>query len=101
MRSTITTHADHRYSVTIRTDDLAIVNCLRALSKYSQRTGNNNIPWGGTKDRDWEASKHNVTFRFSDPSYRELFLKEIDRILPASLWVEVERSDDNPATPAT
>lgn len=33
---------------------VAVVNCLRALSKYSQRTSNDNIPWGGTKDSDLE-----------------------------------------------
>lgn len=49
----MTTHQDHKFSVTIHTDDLAVVNCLRALSKFSQKTGNNNIPWGDTKDKDW------------------------------------------------
>ena len=30
----MTTHADHKFSVAIHTDDLAIVNCLRALSRH-------------------------------------------------------------------
>ncbi|HFD32536.1 MAG TPA: hypothetical protein ENJ28_07545 [Gammaproteobacteria bacterium] len=94
----MTTHADHKYSVTIHTDDLAVVNCLRALSKYSQRTGNNNIPWGGTKDKNWERDRHHVTFRFSTPEYREGFIAELNRLLPAELWQEVNRSDADPAT---
>jgi hypothetical protein len=95
----MTTHLDHRFSITIHTDDLAVVNCLRALSKYSQRTGNNNIPWGGTKDRDWERSRHELTFHFSDPAYREGFVSEVKRLLPGDLWRETERDDSDPATP--
>ncbi len=96
----MTTHADHKYSITIHTDDLAVVNCLRALSKYSQRTGNNNIPWGGTKDKDWERDNHSVTFRFSSPEYRAGFVSELNRLLPSNLWQESERNDNDPAMPA-
>jgi hypothetical protein len=68
-------HQDYKYSVTIYTDDLAIVNCLRALSQYSQKTGNNRIPWGNTKDLDWKNNNNYVTFRFSNPSYRDFFVR--------------------------
>lgn len=88
---------NYRFSVTIYTDDLAIVNCMRALSQYSQKTENNRIPWGGTKDRDWKQNGHTVTFRFSQSSYREGFLKEIERLLPRALWAERRRSDNDPA----
>ena len=50
----MTVHADHHFSVTIHTDDLALVGCLRALSKFNQKSGNNQIPWGGTKAADWK-----------------------------------------------
>lgn len=93
----MTTHADHKYSVTIHTDDLAVVNCLRALSKYAQRTGNNNIPWGGTKDKDWERAGNRVIFRFSTKEYREGFIYELNRLLPGELWTEVGRNDNDPA----
>lgn len=62
-------HQDYKYSVTIHTDDLAIVNCLRVLSQYSQKSGNNRIPWGNTKDSDWRNNNNCVTFRFSNPYY--------------------------------
>lgn len=92
-------HKHYKYSITIHTEDLAVVNCLRALSKFSQKTGNNNIPWGGTKDVDWKNDGKNVTFRFSKPEYRDGFLEEINRLLPSSLWIVVDRSDNNPASP--
>jgi len=40
-------HAEFRYSVRIKTDDLAVLHCLRALSQFAQKTGNKRIPWGG------------------------------------------------------
>ena len=43
-------HTDYRYSVSLYTDDRAVVNCLRALSQISQQEGNVRIPWGGTTD---------------------------------------------------
>jgi hypothetical protein len=61
------THADYKYSITIKSDDLAVINCLRSLSQYSQQSGNVRIPWGGTKKRDWERDGHTVTFRFTAP----------------------------------
>ena len=94
-------HSIYKYSITIYTDDLALVGCLRALSKFGQRTGNNNIPWGGTKDKDWRRDKKRVTFRFSCPDYRDGFVSEIRRLLPEDLWQEVQRSDDDPATPVS
>ena len=90
---------DYKYSVTIHTDDRAVVNCLRALSQFSQKTGNNRIPCGGTKDADWGRDNNCVTFRFSMPKYRDGFIAEIKRLLPDDLWEEVSRSDNDPAKP--
>lgn len=100
MKGSMTTHVDHKHSITIHSDDLAVVNCLRALSKFSQKTGNNNIPWGGTKDKDWAENNYEVTFHFSDPAYRDGFIYELGRLIPQQLWKEVRRSDNNPAKPA-
>ncbi len=87
-------HSDYHFSVKIHTNDLAVVYCVRALSKFSQKTGNNNIPWGGTKDRDWERSSHVVTFYFSSTEYRVGFLQEARRLLPAQSWQVEEEHDD-------
>lgn len=92
-------HSRYKYSITIKSDDLAIVNCLRALSQYCQKMGNNRIPWGGTKDKDWDRDNYEVTFRFTSTEYREGFIEESDRLLPSNLWHEVGRSDSNPAKP--
>ena len=96
----MTEHHKYKYSITIQTNDLAVVNCLRSLSQYSQKTGNNRITWGNTKDSDWEKASHCVTFRFSDQKYREGFISEINRLLPKQLWKEYGRSDNDPAKPA-
>jgi hypothetical protein len=95
----MTEYSNYRFSVTIETDDLAIVGCLRVLAKFSQKTGNNQIPWGGTKDRDWRRYNHQITFRFSIPQYRDGFVAEARRLLPESLWTAVDQSDADPATP--
>ena len=94
-------HAGYKYSITVKSDDLAVVNCLRSLSQYSQQSGNNRIPWGGTKDQDWKRDGHSVTFRFTTPEYRLGFVAEARRLLPVSLWSVVRESDDDPAHPQT
>ncbi len=96
----MTEHHRYKYSITIQANDLAVVNCLRSLSQYSQKTGNNRITWGNTKDSDWEKGNHCVTFRFSEQEYREGFISEINRLLPKQLWEEYGRSDNDPAKPA-
>lgn len=93
-------HVKYKFSVSIRTGDLAVVNCLRALSQYSQKTGVNRIPWGNTKDSDWKRAGNEVTFHFTTPAYREGFISEAHRLLPNDLWLEVRRSDQDPAQPA-
>ena len=94
-----TTHRDHHYSVTLEAADLAVVACLRALSQHCQRTGNARIPWGGTKKDDWIAAAHKVTFRFSQPDYRESFIEETRRLLPHEVFKIVGTKEDDPATP--
>jgi hypothetical protein len=93
-------HHKYKYSITVQTNDLAVVNCLRSLSQYSQKTGNNRITWGNTKDSDWIKTNHCVTFRFSSSEYREGFVSEITRLLPKALWKEYGRNDNDPAKPA-
>ena len=90
-------HHLYRFSVTIRTDDLALLHCLRGLSQHAQRTGNVRIPWGGTKNKDWAASGKRVLVHFSKRDYREAFLSECRRLLPTDLWKLVSQSDQDPA----
>jgi hypothetical protein len=92
-------HHLHRYSVTIKSNDLAVVGCLRSLAQFSQKSGNNRIPWGGTKDADWRRDGNAVTFRFTSADYRAAFLSEAERLLPKALWAVATTSDSDPATP--
>lgn len=92
-------HAAYKFSITIKSDDLPTVNCLRSLSQYSQKSGNNRIPWGGTKDQDWKRNDHCVTFRFTSQEYRSDFLAEAQRLLPISLWSVINQNDNDPASP--
>ena len=95
----MSTHKDHRFSITVRTPDLAVLYCLRALADYSQETGNTRITWGGTRKEDWERDKQCVTFRFSKPAYRDKFVKEANRVLLNGSWSKVKESDNDPAAP--
>jgi len=95
----MTTHKDHHFSITVHTDDVAILYCLRALADYSQETGNTRIAWGGTKREDWERDGRSVTFRFSKPEYRVKFSDEAVRVLPTKSWQKVKEDDNDPATP--
>jgi hypothetical protein len=92
-------HADYRFSVTTRTDDLAVVGCLRALADFSQKLGNKRIAWGGTTDDHWRRNSHSITFRFCAPEFRDGFLNEARRLLPSDLWTVAGGRDDNPASP--
>ena len=94
-------HSNYKFSITIQSDDLAVVHCLRSLSQFSQKTGNNRITWGNTKESDWKRDENQVTFRFTDPEYRKIFIKEAERLLPNKLWQISAQSDDNPAKPAS
>jgi hypothetical protein len=91
-------HLHHRFSVTIHTDDRAIVGCLRALAEFSQKYGNNKIPCDDTKDEDWNREGHRVTFRFSTAQYRDGLIAEAKRLLPKALWHLMATSDHDPAS---
>lgn len=92
-------HTMYRYSITIKTDDLAVLHCMRALSAYAQLMGNTRIPWGGTKKEDWERDDNHITFHFSKSEYRESFIEEISRLLPKGSWEKISQSNDDPAKP--
>ena len=92
-------HNKYHYSVTMHTSDEAVLHCLRALSQYAQRNGNVRIPWGGTSKDNWILHNHCVTFRFSKPEYRKIFIKEVSCLLPKALWRIINENDNDPATP--
>ena len=93
-------HYKYKYSITMQSDDLAVVHCLRSLSQFSQKTGNNRITWGNTKESDWKRDGKKVTFRFTTPEYRKLFISEAERLLPSDSWMISAQNDNDPAKPA-
>jgi len=47
-------HCKYHYSVTCKTDDPAVLHCLRALCQYSEKEEHPQIGWGGTKGNIWK-----------------------------------------------
>jgi len=87
-----------RFSVTVFTDDLAVVHCLRSLCEYAEEGVRGQIGWGGTTKSNWVKNGNQITLRFSNPSFREVFLAKAKSLLAPNSWYEVSRSDNNPAT---
>ena len=56
---------DYRFTVTIHSDDLAVIYCLRALADFYQKTGNTRTTWGGTKKKDWASNGNRVSSKFA------------------------------------
>jgi len=82
-------HETHRFTVTLHTNDLAVVHCLRALAAYCQKTESTYEAWGGTGKKQWQERKQ-VTFRFTTESYRAEFMREVRRLLPQPLWKPIK-----------
>lgn len=86
--------AQYRYSITVETQDDAVLFCLRALWQYAERRP---MP---ASDRDlsttgeWRLGDGRVTFRFSNPYNRGDFLGEATRLL-AGKWTRLGMSDDD------
>ena len=84
-----------RYSITVETQDDAVLFCLRGLSEFAERS-----PAAvGALDRSatGESRTHDgrFTFRFSTADNRGDFLGEATRLL-AGKWTRVALSDDDP-----
>jgi hypothetical protein len=95
----MSTHQDFHYSVTVHTDDLALLGCLRSLSQHAQSSGNARIPWGGMKREDWQRANHHAIFHFTNDGYRQDFIHHAERLLPRELWRITAKRDDDPAIP--
>jgi hypothetical protein len=88
----MTKHADHQFSATLSTLDLALIGCLRALAEFSQR---NSVSRESSDEKNWRAAGQKVTFRFSRALERDLFKNEVQRLLPANLVrFDAERDND-------
>jgi hypothetical protein len=86
------------YSVTVSAKDLAVLHMLRGLSQHCESGTYKQIAWGATSAHEWAAAGSEVTFRFSSPVDRTLFLSEASRLLIAGSWSEIRTNDSDPAT---
>jgi hypothetical protein len=91
-------YKEFKHSVTIQSDDLHLVSCLRGLAWHCQETVSRQVAWGGTKKPDWQNNSHQITFHFNRVWYRENFLKHAERLFPSG-WQKVSESNNDPATP--
>jgi hypothetical protein len=91
-------HAAYIFSITVRTEDLAVLTCLRALSNFAQQTGNNRMPSFAASDRVWLRDGHKLTFRFTKPAFRAAFLLEARRLLPNDSFEFVGQNDNDAAS---
>jgi hypothetical protein len=85
-----------RYSLTVTTQDSAVLYCLRALWHYAEE--HDSPPNAVTLTPPSESQSDQdgtVTFRFSDPRHRSDFLGEATRLL-AGKWMRHGLSDDDP-----
>ena len=87
----MTKHADHKFSATLSTLDLALIGCLRALAEFSQH---NTASRESSDEKNWRAAGQKVTFRFSTALNCDLFKNDVRRLLPAHL-VRFHPADDN------
>ena len=86
--------SEYRYSITVETQDDAVLFCLRALWQYAER--HPLPPSAGelaTTD-EWRLGEGRITFRFSNPYNRGDFLGEATRLL-AGKWIRHASSDDD------
>jgi hypothetical protein len=92
-QQTATTH-----SVTCETHDEAVLQCLTALARFAERSGDSGAssPQGVTSAAvvapgGWGREDGRVTYQFSDQRRRGIFLGEATRLLSGK-WLRVDLS---------
>lgn len=90
-------HKDYIFSVTIHSEDLALVSAMRGLAWYCQFDGNKQISWGNIKEKDWMKAGKQATFHFTRQNYRDNFILRANELFRDGLWKITEQSNNNPA----
>jgi len=82
------------YMIRVKTDDEAVLYCLRAISMYAQAQGDKKSRgnvykvWKGTGGDEWEDSDGEVTFRFTSLDRRNLFEEKVKVHFPQYVTVK-------------
>lgn len=90
---------EFRFSLTVRTDDLALLQCLRALCHYCEASSHKAAGTAGASQSAWDDNGHRALFRFSTHGCRTMFLEQIERLLPREMWKVVAQNDHEPPPP--
>lgn len=93
-----TAHARYHFSITVQTDDVAVLHCLRALCQHWAGGQYPQMGWGGSDQGTWKSSNGKVVLRFATAAGRTSFVSDARRLL-GQHWLEVSRSDTDPASP--
>lgn len=91
-------HALYRFSLTVQTDDVAVLHCLRALCQLWAGGPVPQTGWGGTSRDSWSRNKGRAVLRFASAEGRASFQKDAARLLP-SRWTLIAEMNDDPAAP--
>jgi hypothetical protein len=67
-------------------------------AEYCESGQYKQLAWGGSTAGSWRLSDKRVTFRFSAPADRELFLREARRLPPTEKWTLEGTNDNDPAS---
>ena len=86
--------SQYRYSITVETQDDAVLFCLRALWQYAERHPLRASGEEMAMTGEWRLGEGRITFRFSNPYNRGDFLGEATRLL-AGKWTRVAESDND------
>lgn len=87
------------HHVTCVTHDEAVLHCLNALAYFAERVGadregGSTIALSGLAwPEQWAQEDGRITFHFSDPRRRNLFLGEATRLLSGK-WTRAAVDDD-------
>jgi hypothetical protein len=86
--------SQYRYSITVETQDDAVLFCLRALWQYAERHPLAPTTQTMATTGEWRLGEGQITFRFSNPYNRGDFLGEATRLL-AGKWTRIAESDND------
>jgi hypothetical protein len=94
-------HKEFTFSVTIHSEEYALISSMRGLAFYCQGEISKQISWGNTKEKDWAKAGRKAKFHFSRQNYRDNFIREAQNLFRDGLWrIEGIPSNNDPARPA-
>ena len=91
-------HAHFKYSVEIQSADLFMVSAMRGLAWQCQEQINRQITVAGASNKQWKRNAGKVTFYFTSPANRSLFLEQTQRLFLTG-WTKIYEDNTRTAPP--